>query len=63
MVDYVDGDHMVRLYLPQAELTEVGEQQLVSGEAVVYPVTIAAYPAPAGYSAKKWWSGLVDPGS
>lgn len=60
VLDYIDGDEYVRLYLPQAEVTEVGESVLVAGEAVAYPVTITAYPdGTLGYSGKKWFSGLV----
>lgn len=67
VIDYVDGSEFVRLYLPEAELAEVGEQSLVSGEAVGYDVTIAAYPSASllgdsgqPLSGKKWYSGLVD---
>jgi hypothetical protein len=60
VLDYVDGEDFVRLYLPQAEVTEVDDSTLVAGEAVGYPVTVTAYPDPtAGYSARKWFSGLV----
>src|SRR5690606_29807824 len=64
VVDYVDGDKLVRLYIPEGELTETGESVLSSGEAVGYEVTITGYPsADAGFSAKKWYSDLVGSGS
>jgi hypothetical protein len=60
VLDYVDGDKFVRLFLPQAEVTERGEVTYASGEAVGYQVTVTGYPdASLGYSAKKWFSALV----
>lgn len=66
VVDYIDGDEFVRLYLPEAELAEVGDSTLVSGDAVGYDVTLAGYPSATllgasgkPLSAKKWFSGLI----
>jgi hypothetical protein len=60
VVDFVDGADFVRLYLPQAEVTEVGESSLTSGDPVAYEVTLTGYPdATLGVSAKKFYSGLV----
>ncbi|MPZ66167.1 MAG: hypothetical protein GEU83_11850 [Pseudonocardiaceae bacterium] len=60
VVDYVDGDRYMRLFLPQAEVTEVGESSLTSGDPVGYEVTLTGYPDSAlGYSAKKFHSDLV----
>lgn len=58
VIDYVDGDKFVRLYVPSSELGETGELSLVSGDAVGMDVTLNGYPIPAGYSAKKFWSAL-----
>lgn len=44
VLDVVDGDELIRIYLGNAELTERGEVPYQSGEAVAYPVTITAYP-------------------
>lgn len=64
VVDYVDGDKYVRLHLPQAEVTEIGETTIGSTEAVGYDVTIVGYrDAELGYSAKKWFSALATEGS
>lgn len=60
VVDYVDGDKVVRLYIPEGELTETGEQALTSGGAVGYEVTITGYPSAAGFTAKKWYSALDE---
>lgn len=62
VVDYIDGDKFVRLYLPQAEVLEVGESTLTSGDPVGYDVTVRAYPDGAlGFSGKKFYSALVTP--
>lgn len=60
VVDYVDGDKMVRLYMPQAEVTELDDVSLnSSGDPVGYTVTITGYPdTTLGGSAKKWFSAL-----
>lgn len=64
VVDYVDGDKFVRLYLPNAEVTEVEGPSLQAGDATGYGVTLTGYPETVGgstYSAKKWFSDLVAP--
>jgi len=62
VVDYVDGDKMTRLYLPNCEVTAVEGPTLTAGDAVGYGVTLTGYPETvdsATYSAKKWYSDLV----
>lgn len=60
VVDFADGADLVRLFLPQCEALEVGEQTLASGEVVGYEVTMTGYPdSTLGYSAKKWYSALA----
>lgn len=44
VLDVVDGAELIRIYLGNAELTERGEIPYQNGEAVMYPVTITAYP-------------------
>jgi hypothetical protein len=58
VVDYVDGSDLVRLFLPSAEVMEVGDLSLTSGDAVGYDVTITGYPGTNGWSAKKWITKL-----
>lgn len=58
VLDFVDGTDAVRMYLPEAELSETGDQVMASGEPVGYDVTIIGYPGTDGYSAKKWFSAL-----
>lgn len=63
VIDYVDGDKFVRLYLPEGEVTTVGELTNAAGEAVGYDVTVVGYKSQAlGCSARKFFSALVDEG-
>ncbi|MCW4458186.1 hypothetical protein [Microbacterium sp. MPKO10] len=41
--DVIDGDHVVRIYIPDGEVTEVGDQTFAGGDAVGYDITIKAY--------------------
>lgn len=59
VIDYVDGASLVRLYLPHAEVVEVEDSVLTSGDAVMYGVTIQSYPdSTTGASGTKWFSAL-----
>lgn len=60
VIDYADGESLIRLYLPEAEVTEVGEANHTSNAAIGYEVTLTGYPGPDGWSAKKWFSDLVE---
>lgn len=65
VIDIVDGDEFIRVYLPEAELTELGDQVYVNGAAIGYECTVEAYPVTVGddtYSIKKFYSSLVDAG-
>lgn len=68
LIDVIDGDEFIRAYVPEGEVTEVGDQVFASGEPIGYEVTITAYPStkiltasgqPA--SVKKFYSSLVSP--
>jgi hypothetical protein len=63
VLDYVDGDKLVRMYMPEAELLETGDLVMASGEPVGYDVTITGYPGIDGWSAKKWFSALDTSGT
>lgn len=59
-IDYIDGDKYRRIYVPEGEVTEVGERTLANGDAVGYDVTITGYPNSAlDYTFKQWFSDLV----
>ena len=67
IIDVVDGSDFIRAYLPNAEVTEVGEQVYSSGEAIGYEVTITAYPSSSIQTAdgqpasvKKFYSSLIE---
>lgn len=66
VLDVIDGDDFIRAYIPEGEVTEVGEQVYAGGEPIGYEVTITAYPStkiltPEGRpaSVKKWYSSLA----
>lgn len=60
VLDYIDGDKYVRLYIPDGEVTEVGEVTIAGTDAVGYEITVMAYRDPTlGYSSKKWLSALA----
>lgn len=66
-LDIVDGDDFIRLWVPDGEISEVGDQVYQNGEAIGYEVTIRAYPHSSLIdpdtgqmgSMKKWYSSLA----
>jgi hypothetical protein len=64
VLDIIDGDELIRAYIPSGEITDVGDQQYVSGDAIGYDVTVSAYLVTDEdgdtYSAIKWYSSLVE---
>lgn len=59
IIDVVDGAELIRTYIPQGEVTEVGERVYASGEPIGYEVTITAYhDATTGGAAKVWATAL-----
>lgn len=59
IVDVVDGANLKRIYIPQGEVTEVGETVYASGEAIGYEVTVTTYPnSVIGGNAKVWETAL-----
>lgn len=64
--DVVDGDEFIRIYVPQGEVTEVGDVVYSSGEPIGYEVTIRAYSDATLVdangntgTARKWFSSLA----
>ena len=45
-----DEDRRVRVYCPEAQITEVGDVSFVPGGAHQYPCTLSCYPDTSGYS-------------
>ena len=59
VLDVIDGAELIRTYVPQGELTEVGDRVYVNSEAIGYEVTISAYPdTTLGANAKVWATAL-----
>jgi hypothetical protein len=63
-LDVIDGDEVIRVYAPEAQVTEVGDIVYQNGAAIGYEVTIeAAYNETLGGSAQKWFSSLDTTGA
>lgn len=43
VIDVVDGAELERVYIPQGEVTDVGDKVYANGEPIGYEVTITAY--------------------
>jgi hypothetical protein len=63
VIDVIDGDKIERTYIPNGEVTSIGERTLASGEAIGYEVTVVAYADATQFSFKKFFSefGSVEP--
>jgi hypothetical protein len=60
-IDVIDDDEIIRIDVPDGEVTAVGDQVYSNGEAIGYEVTVTGYEVTVGdetYSAVKWYSGL-----
>jgi hypothetical protein len=61
VIDVIDEDDIIRIDIPDGEVTEVGDQVYVNGEAIGYEVTVTGYSITDGdetYSAVKWYGSL-----
>ena len=59
IIDVIDGDRTERSYIPDGQVTELGEITRVNGEAVGYEVTVTAFDnAAIGGAVKVWDSAL-----
>jgi len=60
VVDVIDGDQLIRKYIPDGQITEVGDQVFQNGAAIGYEVTMTAYDNTAlGGSVKHFISALI----
>lgn len=62
-IDVIDEDEIIRIDIPDGEVTEVGDQVYVNGEAIGYEVTVTGYEMTdtvtgETYSAVKWYGSL-----
>lgn len=51
VINIVDGDHDLRIVIPDGQVTDRGDIQYVNGNAIMYPLTISAYPDADGVKA------------
>ena len=59
IVDVIDGAELIRTYIPQGEVTDVGDHVYVNSDPVGYDCTITAYPdTTLGANAKVWATAL-----
>lgn len=59
IVDVIDGSELIRIYVPQGEVTEVGDRVYVNTDPIGYDVTLTAYPdSTLGANAKVWATAL-----
>lgn len=59
IIDVIDGDRVERQYIPDGQVTELGEITRANGEAVGYEVTISAFDnADIGGAVKVWDTSL-----
>ncbi|QKS15686.1 hypothetical protein HUN59_05160 [Curtobacterium sp. Csp2] len=64
--DVIDGDEVIRIYVPNGEVTEVGDQTYVNGDPIGYEITVTGYATTVGdevYSAVKWYTSLDTTGA
>ena len=60
IIDVIDGDELIRTYIPDGQVTEVGDQVYQAGAPIGYEVTITAYDnVTLGGAAKKWYASLA----
>lgn len=57
--EFKDGTRVGRLVLPDAQVTERGDVEYVSTDAIKYPVTLTAYPDATGVKAYLYWDDGV----
>lgn len=62
-IDVIDDDELIRVDVPDGEVTEVGDQVYVNGDPIGYEVTVTGYAITDDvtgetYSAVKWYGSL-----
>lgn len=60
VIDVIDGDELIRKFIPDGQVTEVGDQVFQNGAPIGYEVTVTAYDnSTLGGSVKHFFSALV----
>ena len=57
-IDVLDDGQEIRVFIPEGEVSSVGEQQYANGTPIGYEVTITCYPDENGDVAVKFYSAL-----
>lgn len=57
-IDVIDDGQEIRVWVPDGEVSEVGEQQYANGTPIGYEVTVTCYPDANGDVAVKFYSAL-----
>lgn len=61
VLDFIDGDELIRKYIPDGQVTETGDISYVSSDVIAYEVTLVAYDnATLGGSVRHFFSALID---
>jgi hypothetical protein len=58
--DIEDGADLLRIYVPEGEVAEVGDVVYASGEAIGYEVTVRAYPNTAAGGSAVIWASVIE---
>lgn len=62
VIDIVDGTNLVRKYVKDGQITEVGDIVYANGEPIGFEVTLTAYDdATLGGSVKHWYTEIATP--
>lgn len=54
LLDVIDGSNLIRVFIGNGEVTERGEIPYMNSGAILYPITITAYPDTDGYLMRKF---------
>jgi hypothetical protein len=60
VIHVVDGDHRIRIVIPDGQVTERGDTSFVNGDAIMYPITITCYPDENGVKAYLYLADTGD---
>lgn len=61
VIDVIDGENLVRKYIPDGQVTEVGNRVYQNGAAIGYPITVMAYYNSAlGGAVKHWYTEIAE---
>lgn len=60
ILEVIDGTNVIRIVIPDGQVTEHGDVNFVNADAIAYPITITTYPDPTtGVKAIGYMSGTI----